>query len=73
MTKRKIDQGNEFLLSGSLRMEDGKMYAPKDDDPVHCPDHNVTVRWGDLDGIQQLAVADGIDIAGDDCILKLKS
>ena len=52
-----------------LKLEDGSRYVPKARHPVHCSIHDVTVRWGDLDGIQQLAVADGIDLEGDVCIL----
>lgn len=52
-----------------VKLESGKKYEPKDDDPVHCELHDVTVKWKDLDGIQQLAVADGLDIAGPVCIL----
>ncbi len=56
-------------MSQRVRLEGiKKPVTPKDDAPVHCEDHNVTVRWGDLDPIQQLAVASGIDIEGD-CIL----
>lgn len=51
-----------------ITLESGKKYEPKDDDPVHCPEHGVTVRWGDLTAIQQLAVAEGIDVDGR-CIL----
>ena len=53
-----------------LKMEDGTRYTPKDDDPVVCDDHKITVRWGDLTPIQQLAVSEGLDIAGDQCILQ---
>ena len=51
-----------------IRLQNGKDYEPKDDDPVHCDLHNVTVRWGDLTPIQQLAVEEGIDI-DTECIL----
>ncbi len=37
-----------------IKLEDGTRYKPKADDSVVCEDHNVTVRWGDLDAIQQL-------------------
>lgn len=69
MSGKARDNGEKFSMTGKLTLEDGKLYVLKDDDPVHCPIHNVTVRWGDLDGIQQLAVADNIDIDGDACIL----
>lgn len=52
----------------TITLEGGKKYEPKPDDPVHCAEHGVTVRWGDLDPIQQLAVAEGLDIDGR-CIL----
>lgn len=51
-----------------LTLQGGKKYQPKDDDPVVCEEHGVTVRWGDLDAIQQLAVAEGLDVDGR-CIL----
>ncbi len=53
-----------------IKLEDGTRYKPKADDSVVCEDHNVTVRWGDLDAIQQLAVSEGIDTVKDSrCIL----
>lgn len=52
-----------------LKLANGKSYTPKGDDPVHCEQHNVTVRWKDLDPIQQLAVREGIDVEEGACIL----
>lgn len=54
----------------TVTLEGGKKYEPKDDDPVHCEDHNVTVRWGDLGAIQRLAVEAGLDTT-DHCILTI--
>jgi len=45
----------------TVKLEGGKDYHPKDTDPVHCELHNLTVSWGDLDAIQQLAVEEGLD------------
>jgi hypothetical protein len=53
----------------ALTLENGDLYYPDEDSVIHCPDHDVSVRWGDLDGIQRLAVAEGIDIDGEVCIL----
>ncbi len=63
-----MDNGEKFAMDGMLRCEDGKKMSPKASDPVHCADHNVTVRWGDLSPIQQIAVAAGLDVDGQ-CIL----
>ena len=51
-----------------------KRYTPKDSDPIHCPSHNVTVTWGELDPIQQLAVSEGLDTLDDlPCIMLKRS
>lgn len=52
----------------SVKLENGETYEPKPDDPVCCEEHGVTVKWGDLNAIQQLAVAEGLDVDGR-CIL----
>ena len=51
-----------------VTLETGQKIAPKDDAEVKCDLHDVTVRWGDLSAIQQLAVAEGLDVDGP-CIL----
>lgn len=51
-----------------LKLENGKSYTPKDSDPIRCELHDVTVKWGDLTPIQQLAVEANLDIDGP-CIL----
>jgi hypothetical protein len=55
-----------------VKLEGGRSYQPKADDPVICEDHHVTVKWGDLSLIQKLAVKDGIDMK-DRCILLCKT
>jgi hypothetical protein len=53
-----------------IKMENGKRHAPKDSDEVKCEVHGVVTTWGALDGIQQLAVAEGIDtVADSECLL----
>jgi hypothetical protein len=45
-----------------LKLEgEKKLYTPKDTDEVKCETHGVVTTWGDLDPIQQLAFAEGID------------
>ncbi len=63
-----MDNGEKFVMDGMLRFDGGKKLSPKATDPVHCADHNVTVQWGDLSLIQQIAVAAGLDVDGE-CIL----
>lgn len=48
-------------MSGKVRLENGKLYSPKDSDPVDCPVHDFHTTWGALDPIQQLAIAEGLD------------
>ncbi len=55
-----------------VKLEGGKSYQPKPDDPVVCEDHGVTVKWKDLGPVQKLAVASGLDIQGRVCILSKK-
>lgn len=53
-----------------ITLENGDKITPKDTDPVHCDTHDLTVHWGDLDAIQQLAVEEGLDTVEDlPCIL----
>lgn len=53
-----------------LKFESGESFEPTDDTPITCKTHGITVKWGDLDGIQQLAVEDGIDTLDDmPCLL----
>ena len=52
-----------------VTLETGETLEPADNAPVYCELHGVTVAWGDLTPIQQLAVAEGIDIEGGICIL----
>ena len=61
---------NKQLAKEMMRvtLENGRKIEPKDDAEVKCDLHGVTVRWGDLSAIQQLAVAEGLDVDGP-CIL----
>lgn len=43
-----------------LKLVNGESITPKKDSIVTCGIHNTTVKWGDLDAIQQEAVACGI-------------
>jgi hypothetical protein len=38
-----------------------KPYHPKDADEVKCEVHGVVTTWGALDGIQRLALEEGLD------------
>ena len=40
-----------------------------DDTIVECRDHNVKMRYGDLDPVSQIALLNGLDLRGDKCIL----
>ena len=61
---------NKQLGKETMRvtLESGQKIEPKHDAEVKCDLHGVTVRWGDLSAIQQLAVAEGLDVEGP-CIL----
>lgn len=51
-----------------------KPYIPKDTDEVRCEAHGVVTTWGALDGIQQLALSEGLDTTDDlPCLLLPKS
>jgi hypothetical protein len=53
-----------------LKMADGSRYTPKDTDEVRCDEHGCITTWGALNGIQQLAVAEGLDTTSDlPCIM----
>jgi len=52
-----------------IKLADGGTYTPKDSDPVTCDIHGVSVKWGELCPMQQLAVSEGLDVDGPDCIL----
>ena len=50
-----------------------KRYTPKDTDEVRCDVHGVVTTWGALDGIQRLAVTEGIDTVPElQCLLSLE-
>lgn len=50
-----------------------KAYEPKDSAEVRCDTHGTITTWGALDGIQRLAVEEGIDTADDlPCLLAPK-
>jgi hypothetical protein len=47
-----------------------RSYTPKDSDKVECHTHGIVTTWGALNGIQQLACAEGIDTTPDlPCLL----
>ena len=48
-------------------------YTPKETDVVRCESHGIVTTWGALDGIQQLALSEGLDTADDlPCLLAPK-
>lgn len=49
----------------SVKLEGGKVYSPKDSDPVECEVHGVKTTWGGLNPIQQLAVEANLDSTPD--------
>lgn len=55
----------------NLKLEGSrKIYKPKDTDEVRCDAHGIVTTWGDLNAIQQLAVAEGLDTTDDlPCLL----
>ena len=58
-------------MTVAIRLEGRrKPYVPKDTDEVRCEVHGVVTTWGQLDGIQRLALEDGIDTDKDlPCLL----
>jgi hypothetical protein len=45
----------------TVKLENGKRYKVRNSDEVRCETHGVVTTWGDLDGLQQQCVIDGID------------
>lgn len=57
-------------LAPKIKMQDGTRYTPKDGDEVKCDAHNLVTTWGALDGIQQLALSEGLDTSPEcECLL----
>lgn len=58
------------IAPAKIKMADGTQYAPKNADEVKCDVHNLTTTWGALDGIQQLALSEGLDTGPEhECLL----
>lgn len=54
----------------TLTLEDGSPLAVHDDMEIRCDVHDIRTTWGALDGVQQLAVQEGLDTVADlPCLL----
>ncbi len=54
----------------ALRLKNGSTLTVDDSTEIRCEVHGIVTRWGALDGIQRLAVEEGIDVSDElPCLL----
>ena len=64
---------NKRHLRATLRAEDGGKIRVYDDTSCTCEIHNVTVLWGEMSPIAQLATEEGLDVDADlECLMLSK-
>jgi len=68
-TEKAHIESEEEKLSEKIRVEGGKMYAPKDSDTVDCELHNFHTTWGKLGPIERLVLTEGLDSTNGRCLL----
>lgn len=59
-------------IRARVKCEDGSIIKIYDDSECKCQEHGWSRRWADLNGIQQLCVTDGLDVASrdpNDCLI----